>query len=164
MADPLALVYDFEADLTRFADATDEQLTAILQESAETAAEAITVGNQYGPGVPVDTGFARASFRVGINDAVDGPTDRPWISRKVTKPGTQVFTDVPNLSAIAGAKLGDSIFVTTSAEYPQYLEFEPKRRRYGANAGASTVFIDPVEQRFGQIVDDAADRVGYGAP
>lgn len=159
--DPLALVYDFHVDLTRFAEATEAELTALVQEAASTAGEAIVVGNQFGPGVPVDTGFARASFRVGINDAVDGPASPPT-APSGRAPGTTLYTDAFDVSPVMGAKLGDTIYITTPTEYAQYLEFEPKTRRYGPRAGSSTVFIDPVVARFPQIVDDAADRVGFG--
>lgn len=157
-----ALVYDFRVSLEQFGELTEQQATTILHESAETVAEAIIVGNEFGPGVQVDSGFARSSFRIGINQPVGGDIVRPKLSRRVTKPGTQVFNNPPDLAPIESAKLGDEIFITTPVEYPQYLEFEPKTRRYGKNAGASTVFIEPVEARFEQIVDNAADRAGFG--
>ncbi|MBY0490624.1 MAG: hypothetical protein K2R93_12350 [Gemmatimonadaceae bacterium] len=162
MSDPLALVYDFEADLSRFGDAVENGATLVLREAGDTTAEAIVIGNQYGPGVPIDTGWARASFVAALNEPAEGRGERPFISRKVNPAGRVLFPETIDLAPIGRAQLGDAIYITTVVEYAQVLEFQPKTRRYGPNAGRSTVFIEPVHARFGAIVDDAADRVGYG--
>jgi len=161
--DPQQLVYDFQLDLSRFGDEVEGGALKMFHESAQQVAEAIVVGNQYGPGVPVDTGFARSSFRIGVNAPVDGPSLRPFISRRVTRPGVEIFPAALDLAPIGTAQLGDILYITTPAVYPQYLEFTPKRRRFGPHKGQTTEFIAPVEARFDAIVDDAADRVGYGA-
>lgn len=161
MADENALVYEFRSQLLAFGEDVEGKATATLQEAAEVTAEAVVIGNEYGPGIPVDTGFARASFRLGVGAPEDGPSTRPWVSRRVARPGTELFREPLNLGKLAQIRLGVPVFITTIAEYPQYLEFEPKRRRYGKNAGASTVFLEPVEVRFERLVDDAARRVGY---
>jgi hypothetical protein len=162
MSDPLALVYDFNADLDRFAALVEQDAATVLREAAAVTAEAIIIGNAFGPGVPVDTGFARSSFRIGVNQPADGPTQRPYISRKVNKAGAVVFPALPDTSAAAGVALGDAVYITTAVEYPQYLEFTPKARRFGVNKGASTEFLEPVSDRFSQIVDDAVTRVTAG--
>lgn len=161
MSDPNALVYDFVADLTRFGDEIADGATKVLQEAAQTTAEAITIGNQFGPGIPVDTGFARASFRVGVGSPADGPSEAPPRPKGLPA-GVRAFDTPIDMGPIGRAALGDALYITTQVEYAQVLEFEAKRRRFGANAGASTEFLEPVEARFTQIVDDAADRVGYG--
>lgn len=161
MADENALVYEFRAQLLAFGEDVEGKATATLQETAQVTAEAVVIGNEYGPGIAVDTGFARSSFRLGVGAPEDGPSARPFISRRVTRPGTEVFREPFNLAKAAQIRLGVPVFITTVADYPQYLEFEPKRRRYGKNAGASTVFLEPVEVRFERLVDDCARRVGY---
>ncbi len=160
-SDPLALVDDFRADLSAFGDEVTNGATRVLQEGTETTFEAIALGNEFGPGVPVDTGFAGASFRVGINQPEEGPSEPPG-RIPGRQPGVPVMTPINASIPIARVALGDSVYITTVAEYPQYLEFEPKRRRYGPNKGRSTEFLDPVEARFASIIDDAATRVGYG--
>lgn len=160
--DPQQLVYDFQLDLSRFGDEVEDGALKVFHESAQQVAEAIVVGNQYGPGVAVDTGFARSSFRIGVNAPVDGPSVRPFISRRVTRPGVERFPAALDLAPIGAAQLGDVVYITTQVNYAQHLEFEAKRRRFGPYKGRSTAFIDPVEARFDTIVDDAADRVGYG--
>lgn len=159
MSDPLALVYEFEAQLDRFADLTEERALVVLKEVAETTLKAITVGNSYGPGAPRDTGWLSQSFAVGLNEPAATETQRPFVSRKVTKPGTVVFSDRVDPAKINSAKLGDIIYLTTATEYGQYLEFEPKARRWAPGKGSSTVFLEPVEARFTQIMDDTVARV-----
>jgi hypothetical protein len=173
MSDPLALVYDFEADLNRFGDLVEETATDVLRTVGRTTAEAIAYGNLYGPGVPVDTEWTRSSFAAGLNvpaaTAVERPkealvaskTSRYLKSPTAVKSGRgQIFTTPPDFAAIDLAQLGDTIFITTASGYAPYLELNPKTRRYGPGPGSSTVFLEPVEQRFPAIVDDAAARVG----
>ena len=77
------MVKTFAADCEAwFKDDVEGKATLTLQEAADTAAEAIVVGNEFGPGVPVDTGFARSSFRVALNEAVDGPSQPPGPRRR----------------------------------------------------------------------------------
>jgi hypothetical protein len=136
----------------------------VFEEAAQATAEAVVIGNQFGPGAPLDTGFLRASFRVARNRPEDGPSERPPTpGRKQGDP--PLYAPTLDTSAVAGATLGDSIFVTTVAEYADYLETGGLTRRNGPpeNVGAPTQFVAPVEARWLQIVDDAARRVGYGA-
>mgnify|MGYP000078298174 CR=1 FL=1 len=160
-SDPNALVYDFRADLSAFGDEVVGGATKVLQEGSNTTFEAIVLGNEFGPGVAVDTGFARSSFRVGINQVEEGPSEPPG-HIPGRRPGVPFMGPIRGDIPIARAQLGDQVFITTVVEYPQFLEFEPKTRRYGPLAGQSTEFLDPVEARFTDIIDDAADRVGYG--
>lgn len=162
MSDPLALVYDFEADLSRFGDAVENGAEKVLREASRTTGEAIAFGNQFGPGIPVDTAWARSSLAAGLNQPTADRTERPFVSRAVNPAGRVLFPESPDLSAVDRAALGDIVYITTAVDYAQYLEFTPKTRRFGPGKGSSTVFLEPVEQRFNAIVDDAADRVGYG--
>lgn len=133
--------------------ARDAMLT--IREAAETAAEAVAIGNEFGPGIPRDTSFAAASFRMGLNRPVDGP--------RLGIPGVDYAPYLkPNLALANRFTLDDRLYFTTVAEYAQYLEELPLQRRAGEYAGRSTAFIAPVEQRWPAIVDDAADRVGFG--
>jgi len=157
-------VPDFSRDLRLFVDEDVRGgATAVLREAAQTVAEAIVVGNAFGPGVPVDTAFLRASFRVAQGAPVDGPTEPPPRSPE-RAPGAPVFDAPFDVSAAATVPLGTELFITTAVEYAAYLEEGANMaRRFGVNAGASTPFIAPVEARWERIVDDAARRVGYGA-
>lgn len=175
--DPNQLLYDFRLDLERFGEEVENGAVMVLHESATRALQAIVSGNDYGPGIPVDTGGARSSFRVGINAPADGPTEPPmrflqrvggnkYLRRSVAVQKNKGLGQIPIppvQSEIANAQLGDTIYVNTMMEYPQYLEFNHLRRRFGKNKGMDTEFIAPVEARWNQLVDDAAVKVGYGA-
>ena len=156
------LLREFQADLTRFGADVDGRATLVFRDACATTAEAIVIGNQYGPGAPLDTGFLRASFQIGRNTPVDGPSTRP--SMKGRTKTARLFEDALDLGEIASFTLDDVCFVTTSAEYAEYLEFNGLTRRNGAHVGQDTAFVAPVADRFAQIVDDAAARVGFDAP
>lgn len=142
--------------------------TLALREAAETAAEAIVIGNEYGPGVGVDSAFGRSSFRASVGEPEIGPTEPPVLPGR--KPGTVVFETPLDLSAFAGYELGDGdLHLTSGVEYLEHQELGSNQygvmaRRFGVNAGAPTPFIAPVEARWEPIVNDSAARVGYGAP
>lgn len=154
-------IRDFHAALERFGDDVRGTATQTFREAAITTAEAIVVGNAFGPGVPVDTGFLRASWRVAIGEPEDGPSERPRITgRKLEDP--PLFADALDTSAVASAELGAWVYITTSVGYAEYLEDGGRYRRFGRYRGEATPFIAPVEQRFNAIVEDAARRVGYG--
>lgn len=137
--------------------------TEVFQESAQVAAEAVVIGNAYGPGAPLDTGFLRASFRVAKNAPEDGPSAPPATpGRKDGDPPR--YPTTLDTSATQTAALGDRVYCTTVAEYADYLEEGGLTRRNGPpeNVGAPTPFVAPVDARWLQIVDDTARRVGYG--
>lgn len=139
--------------------------TLTLREAGQTAAEAIVIGNEYGPGVPVDSAFLRSSFRASVGEPIDGPSEPP--PTKGRAPGTAVFDAPLDLTAFAGAELDTDLHLTTAVEYAEYLEegsnqYGAMARRFGINAGAATPFVAPVEARWDRIVEDAAARVGYG--
>lgn len=135
-----------------------------FREAAQVTAEAVVIGNQFGPGTPLDTGFLRASFRVARNTPEDGPSERPATPGR--KAGdAPIFGSSLDTSPAATAALGDRVYCTTVASYADALEEGGMIRRNGPpeNVGAPTPFVAPVEARWEQIQDDAARRVGFGA-
>ena len=156
----------FQTDLRAFSIESTGRASATLQEAAQVTAEAVVLGNAYGPGAPLDTGFLRASFRVSRNVPEDGPRKGPPTpGRKDGDPA--IYPSILDTSAAALAVIGETVYITTMAEYAIYLEEGSggMRRRNGPseNVGAPTAFIAPVEARWLQIVDEAARRAGYGA-
>lgn len=159
-----AMTREFRAELRAFQQIdVSGKAETLFQEAAAAAAEAVVLGNQFGPGAPLDTGFLRASFRVALNAPEDGPsTPPPTPGRKDGDP--PLYPNTLDTSAAARAKLGNTIYCTTVAEYATYLEEGGLVRRHGPpeNVGAPTPFVAPVEARWDAIVEDAAARVGYG--
>ena len=159
MNDDRSMVREFVLQLEGFGEDLEAAAREVLGGVVETTAEAITRGNEFGPGVPWDTGFLRASFQTGLNAPRDGPSVRPPTPGR--RPGAgELYTGVLDVSIAARAVLGDRIYITTIAEYAVYLEEGTTQRRFGALKGAATPFIAPVEARFQQICDSVAKRVG----
>lgn len=158
----MSTVAEFTLDLEAFGVAVEADATAVLREAAELTAEAIALGNQYGPGAPVDTGFLRASFRASVGAPASGPTTAP--RRQKRRPGSAPVAAPTFGPALASATLDQPLYITTNVGYAQFLELLERRRRYGRFAGQSTVFVRPVELRWPRIVEDTMRRLGVGDP
>lgn len=158
------MVREFRSQLLAFDGEVRGQAVDVFREAAQTTAEAIVIGNRFGPGAPLDTGFLRASFRVALNNPEDGPSVGAKVSGR--KDGAApIYPANLDTSGAARAQLGDDIYITTMAAYAVALEEGTGVRRNGpsANVGTPTPFVAPVEFRFDAIVEDAARRVGYGS-
>lgn len=152
---------EFTAQLNAMAADLVGRLDTIYSEAIETAAEAVVLGNGFGPGVPVDTGFLRASFRLGIGAPEDGPTTPPADAAR------GAFAAPLDLSAVANVTVEKPVFLTTMAEYAEYLEDGTGNRRTPEEqlknlkgTMGPTEFIEPVIARWDAIVDDAVRRTG----
>ncbi len=103
---------DFAATVDAWCTETAGRMERIWKASAQ------EVGSIASNGVPVDTGFARASFRAAT-DAM------PLIDKSATnKSGGSVSADFGQISAtIASATLGGTIYMGWTAAYIIYLEY-----------------------------------------
>lgn len=182
----------FLHELREFADKdVSEKATITLQEAAQRTFEAVSIGNAFGPGAPVQYGFLRASFSIGLGSPEDGPSTPPHLTRNTknakarkqriakrkaqglivakrrrdtSKRDIPVYPPNTDFSALASLQLGVLAYYTTMAFYAEFLETLGLTRRHGPpqNIGRSTTFVAPVEARFDDIVQDAAKRAGYG--
>lgn len=144
-------IQQFTAQLNGF----DVQLRRYLREKAQRVAfiiaEAVIVGNQYGPGTPVDWGFARANWTIGIN------TDAP--GELAPRPATRTAYPAPDMSAIqqqiSALDLGDVFRMANNAVYGMSLE-------YGHSTQAPSGMVRVVIAAGQTIVDDlvSAERSG----
>lgn len=95
--------------------------------------------------VPIDTGFLRASLLAST-------TAMPVLS--VSNPGQGTFS--PDIGAIelviAGADIGDTIYLGYSANYGAHVH-------YGANGRPGRPWVSMVAQRWQSIVDAKAAEV-----
>jgi hypothetical protein len=161
-----ATVKDFTVDLSRFKKVVQLRSEIVMRGAALDAAEALVIGSKHAPGAPgPDTGFLRASFRVGIGKPVDGPTTPdPEIISKHATGDSLPYAEPLDTAAIAGAGLNSEVFVTTSAEYAEYLEDLPRIRRTGPEAlrGAPTQFVAPVSASWPRIVRENARAAAAG--
>lgn len=161
MSTPLNIA-EFTADLRDFGIEAEADAERVFRSAAQTAAEALVVGNAYGPGAPVDTGFLQNAFRVGIGRAKRGPTTRP--ARVQSGKGKASFANGGLGPEIATATLDKPVYVTTNVVYAEPLENTPKTRRFGPHQGQSTVFVRVVEMRWTRILEDTMRRLGIGDP
>jgi hypothetical protein len=159
----MSTIAEFALDLQQFGLEVEADAERVFRAASQVAAEAVVVGNQFGPGAPVDTGFLRASFRVGIGAPQQGPTEKP------PTPGRRdgappLFAAAPTAPALAAATLDRAVYVTTSVVYAEPLEYLSRTRRFGPYAGRSTAFVRPVELRWPRIVADVMRRLRIGDP
>ena len=140
----------FQAQLRDLQATLARRLDTVTREVAFDLAENIIVGGAYAPGTPVDTGFARASWHVGINTPVEPhqPPDNP--GRAVT-PLDPVYTFV-QLQSVRG---GDVVYLNSNTVYMRFLEF-------GSSAQAPGGFIRLTLNARDLIVRDAVQRARSG--
>lgn len=129
----------FEAQVAEWARKVQGAEQLIFQESAQELVSQMTAL------VPVDTGFLRASLRAST-------TAMPVMS--LENPGAGAFNlDAGEISlVIAGADIGDTIYLGYTANYGAYIH-------YGANGRAGRPWVAMVAQRWQQIVNEKAAEV-----
>ncbi|MGB6080219.1 MAG: HK97 gp10 family phage protein [Xanthobacteraceae bacterium] len=103
---------NFAASVDSFVRETEQRMLAVFRESTQRTA---SIANN---GVPVDTGFARASIRASTESM-------PQINPNAKgKEGAAYPADFGNVTlTIAGAELGQTIYVGWTAAYMLPLEF-----------------------------------------
>jgi hypothetical protein len=107
----------FQADLKRFAELTGRAQGDIVRFVALKIFRQFVAGDPHNP---VDTGFSRGNWNLGIgapDESVRG--ERP--KRKAGEAGGEVFPAPPdpNVSDVDGKQ---PVYITNSVEYVQYLE------------------------------------------
>ncbi|WP_240233616.1 HK97 gp10 family phage protein [Devosia lacusdianchii] len=129
----------FEAEVAEWARKVQGAELLIFQESAQELVSQLTALT------PVDTGFLRSSLRAST-------AAMPVMS--LDNPGAGAFNvDVGEISlVIAGADIGDTIYLGYTANYGAYIH-------YGANGRAGRPWVAMVAQRWQQIVNEQASEV-----
>lgn len=135
---------NFTASVDEWVKATEQRMTAVFRESTQWVISLMINGT------PVDTGFARASYRVSTSEM-------PSISASAKGVDGQAYSlDLGNITlAIAGAEIGQTIFCGMTAAYGLPLE-------YGHSKQAPAGFVRIAAQQWQVIVDqvtgEAKDR------
>lgn len=110
-------IANFTAQLNAFDDRVRGRLDQVIQSIAFILAEGIVVGNQYGPGTPVDTGFCRNNWVLALNSEPAGTLQqRPAGATKGEFPPADT-------KIAATMKLGDTLRMANNAVYAKALEF-----------------------------------------
>lgn len=115
-------VSNFVADLNRWKAKLGPRLDDLTRHVGFECLENIVVGGDVAPGSPVDTGFFRAGWQVGINALPPalGPTtpDDPGADAVLSRNSVEEA----NL-ALLGAKAGDVIYANNDTAYGPDLEY-----------------------------------------
>lgn len=140
----------FQADLAKWDPLIRGRVGTVKRRVATVLAQNVIMGGPYGPGTPVDTGFARASWWISI-----GTTERSS-SGPVMPPGKRTKDEFGDGSAafatamimLAGVRAGGgTVYILNSAAYIVALEF-------GWSAQAPVGMVRIVLSAFQGIVDD----------
>lgn len=103
---------DFISAVDNWARETSDRLGRIFKASAQ------ELGSTANNGVPVDTGFARASFQASTDSM---PAIDPGKTNKAGTPVSQSFGQIT--ATIESATLGDTIYMGWTASYILPLEY-----------------------------------------
>ena len=130
----------FQADVNAWVKETPERILAVFRQSTQ------EVASKAANGVPVDTGFARASIRASTSAMPIADQEKP-------KDGGSFPLDFSNITlTIANAQLNDTIFIGWSARYAIYLEF-------GHSSQAPSGFVRIAAEQWPQIVANVSARL-----
>jgi len=116
-----AAAQQFSVDLERLVQRVEDRTTEIYRRIALELFRQIIFGGNGSPGVPVDTGFARASFVISLNGSPSfrQPSRRPSGERG----GVDGSGFDETQGRVAEATLSDSITLSSNCEYVPLLEF-----------------------------------------
>lgn len=107
---------EFSASVGKWAAKSKERVEAIFRESTQRVVSVMQTPVAHGGNMRVDTGFLRASIRASLSAM-------PTINRDSRGSGLSVSYDASAVSlVIAGAKLGQTIYVGYTASYAGYRE------------------------------------------
>lgn len=109
----------FQLDLSRLTTTVQRAADLVVRDVAFDVVENIVVGGAVSPGTPVDTGFARNSWVVGLN--APGTPRQPDTPPADGAPpvGDPVGEAAP---ALAGVTAGDTVYLTSNTAYMPILE------------------------------------------
>lgn len=116
-------------------------MLAVVKESVQRTVDRMQKPTAKGGNMPVDTGFLRNSLQAGINMPKPGPGENPG--------NPAGYNDGDVILAIQAAELGDTLWLTYSANYARYVE-------YGAQGRPGRGFVRLATQRWQQTVSQVA--------
>lgn len=108
---------EFRAQLGRARAQTREQLQSLQIALALEVGREIVVGGDFGPGTPVDKGFARASWFFSVGHPSEDQLPTPSAGERVQRDA--VTASVPTLM---NAPVGETLWWANNAEYIERLE------------------------------------------
>lgn len=141
---------DFGAQIDAWVKKTEGRTLAVFRESTKRLLSQCQARGT-GTGIPVDTGFARASLQVSLDSLPQVSSERPQAGQ------TYAWSDNGMSAVIAGAQLGSTIYAGWTANYAIYLEYGHSRQ-----APSGFVRINALQwpQIVAQVANEAKKRTG----
>ncbi len=138
----------FRADVDEWVKAAPERVLAVFRESTQ------RVGSMAAEGVPVDTGFARASVQASLSAM---PQIDPGAkgSKGSSYDASGSFAEMS--LTINNATLSDTIYIGWTANYIQYLEWGHSQQAPAGFVGIAASQWPVIVQR---VVAEAKARAG----
>lgn len=135
---------EFDAQVTRFNVEFAAKSDRLMSGTAQIVGAALEgAAPRYGEGTPVDTGFLRSSWRASVGSPDTGEGVAGGSIKKGLTP-----SPAPDLGInVVGARSGDVVYFTNSAEYADIVE-----EREG--------FVQTIVANVPQIARDVAATVG----
>jgi hypothetical protein len=130
----------FSSAVSDWVRQTEQRMTAVFRESTQRIIEQMQMR------VPVDTGFARASIRVSTSEM---PSILPEFKGQEDR--AYPYDGAAIALVIAGAEIGETIYVGYTAAYAVALE-------YGHSKQAPAGFVRLAAQNWPQIVAEVSSE------
>lgn len=138
----------FGAQIDDWVRATEQRMTAVFRESTR---RTISIAQSL---VPVDTGFLRASVRASLSEMPRIDSSKSSGGGGSRRRRTALPGDVT--LAIAGAKVGQTIYVGYTASYAGFVEYGTSRMAPRAYVGQAVI---QWPQTVNQVVNELKNRV-----
>jgi hypothetical protein len=110
--------YEFTASLDAWKDKLDGRLNEAYRNVCLLLFMNIIVGGNYSPGTPVDTGFARNSWVVGIG----APGEPRQPAENAERATVSLTSDAEAQTAVLDATIDDEVHLTSNCVYMTALE------------------------------------------
>jgi hypothetical protein len=143
---------NFGAQIDAWVKQSDQRMTAVFRESTQ---RTVSIAQSI---VPVDTGFLRASVRASTSAAPPLSREAPRNSLDAAAEAAYPDNDDGNVTlTIAGANLGQTIFVGYTANYAGHVE-------YGTSRMAGRAFVGQAVAQWpmtvSRVIEDLKGRAG----
>lgn len=144
----------FSGQVSEWVRQSEDRMRRVFRESTQRVVAEMQTPVGAGGNMPIDTGFLRA----GVVASTDAPT--PIDPKARPQKGQSYVYNGGNVTlVIAGAELGQTVWVTYTAAYAAHQE-------YGTSKMAGRGFVRLAAQRWPSIVDEvcseAFSRAGQG--
>jgi hypothetical protein len=134
------LTKKFSAQVDDFVRQSDERMDAVFKASVQDVFNQASLARAKGGRMRVDTGFLRASGSMSLTGMPSGPSLKPKDAKK------DQYGFNANLSGLAEARIGATVFVGWTANYAKFRELKDG-------------FLETALQNWQQIVDKNVARL-----